>query len=491
MNSAKIFVKGVEVPKNILDQIWSFATSSYLRHEFTDDCDLAHEINLRLEFLLSELKISASRITQTPSILIYPRTSDFVVYRAALHTQIARLKHNFGLDERVIQKAPNLLLSNAKSGETAPSSVNQKMIYFKEVLGLTLADINKTPQLFQYSIEDNGTPNCLPYKKRYFQQKLGFSEHQFHRAPTIFTLDCTENSGSPTSVQSKLKFLASQAQIGEKQVRKVPLLLNLDCDPDSRSPSALINKLQILQNEYGILPRTWQAHPELLLMNCDPASISPTSLCKKIEFFETELGFSAEQFNSFPNILGMDCSRESDNPTAIINKVKFYQDLGLTKEDLRHFPNLLGYDCDPNSTAETSIISKLKVIDQLNIGREILCKMPILFGIPSSKIKIRYLLYKISPLAETGLKAEIFIQNEAKTYARLQYLNNIHYTANKRAVIFPETKFNKIFGHSSDELMHLYPLNEPAIHQLEHLYNSKYRDDVQLDQPEISATHSR
>lgn len=454
-----------------------------------DETQLYNQVIFRINYLMNELGIPASKIPQHGQVITHSATSN-AEFANIFREYGEQLERNFGLSRTILQKCPRLVFVPVDKNNTSPNSINQKINYINEKFGLTADLLNKHPYPLLYSIEDNGSATSLPYKFRYYTQEFDFGKREFCKSPSLLSLDCSNNN-LPTSVPNKAKFLNTYAQIGARQIRNSPVLLNLDCDPNSTSPSALINKIKILKEQYGLNESAWQVFPVLLMLDCNPNSQSPTSVAKKLEFFYNELGFEPAQINSYPNLLGLDCSLNSDNPASIINKVKFYEELGITKADLKKCVNLLGYDCDKNSNKPSAVINKIRVLDEIGLDRAIIKKMPILLGMPTNKIKIRYMLYSISELSKIGLKSSIFIQNEAKTYARIQYLNDINYTTNKQAVIWPEHRFKDFFGTPTSKLMQIYPLNNEAIHNVENEFYQKYDKQIKLTSHEIDSVCQR
>lgn len=485
MDYSRIIVDGQALEIGAAKKIWERAKYSKWGQGVSNDEELRRQLNFRLDYLNKELGIQYKKIGRIGRVITYPAKSneEFIL---AFTQQIEKLEQNFGLHKSVLQKCPEIVFSSMEMEAIEPTSINQKLIYIRENFGLDTYDLNKYPYPLSYSIVDNGSENCLPYKLKYYTEKLGFSKKEFRKSPPILSLNCTADN-SPTSVPNKVNFLREYAGIGEKQLRNLPVLLSLDCDPNSTSPSALINKIKILREEFELGEAAWRSYPVLLMMDCDPTSDSSTSVAHKMRFFKEKLGFDHIQINSYPQLLGMDCSWNSQNPAAIVNKVKFYESIGITTDELKKFVNLLGYDCDPNSTSDSSIVGKIKVFDELGLGKDVIMQMPILLGMPTNKIKIRYMLYKSSPLASIALKPTAFIQNEAKTYARMCYLNEIRYNANKQAVIFPEQRFVDTFGKTSAALMDCYPLDEVAVHRVEADFSNTVGEDIRLNKDELGA----
>ena len=485
MDYSRIMVDGQALEIEAAKKIWERAKYSKWGQGVSDDEELLRQLNFRLDFLNRELGIQYKKMGRIGRVITYPAMSN-KEFEGAFAVQEDKFERNFGLNKSVLHRCPELLFSSADKGAIEPTSINQKLIYIREHFGLTTDDLNKYPYPLNYSIVDNGSGNCLPYKLKYYTEKLGFGKREFRKSPPILSLNCIEDD-SPTCVPNKVKFFREYAGIGEKQLRNSPVLLSLDCDPNSTSPSALINKIKTLREHFGLDKEAWQSYPVLLMMDCDPNSDSPTSVAHKMRFFSEKLGFDSVQINSYPQLLGMDCSEESQNPAAIVNKVKFYENLGITTDDLKKFVNLLGYDCDPNSTSKSSIVSKIEVLDELGLGISIARQMPILLGVPTNKIKMRYMLYKTSPMASIGLKPAIFIQNEAKSYARMCYLDEIGYDANKQAVIFPEHRFVDTFGKTSAALMDCYPFDEEAVHKVEAEFANTVGAEIRLSEEELGA----
>ena len=489
MDYSRIMAGGQPLSTDAAQQIWRLAKHSSWGKTMEDDEQLLCQLNFRLDFLCREINLSHKCLGVFGRVITYPAQTN-EDFEQVFALQVEKFEQNFGLHSNVLLKCPTLLLSSAEKGAMEFDSINQKLFYIRENFGLTVSDINKYPYPLNYSIVDNGSENSLPYKLKYYTEELGFGKKEFRKSPAILSLNCTAGN-SPTSVPNKVKFLRDYTGIGEKQLRNSPILLSMDCDPNSVSPSAIINKIKTLREVFGLNENAWKSYPVLLMMDCDPNSNSPTSVVCKMNFFREKLGFDNIQINAYPQLLGMDCSENSTNPASIINKIKFYQDFGITTDDLKKYVNLLGYDCDPNSKNESSVVGKIKVLDELGLERDIVRQMPILLGMPANKIKIRYMLYKTSALASIGLKSAIFIQNEAKTYARMNYLQDIGYAGNKQAVIFPEHRFVKTFGKTSAMLMDIYPLDETAIHSVEENFTNMVGTDIRLNDSELGAVCQR
>lgn len=486
MDISQISVAGHNIPAEVAQLIWDTARNSNWGRSFDYDGEFVQALNFRLDYLMNDLHFSTNRVVQNTPILVSPAGSnqDYIEH---YNTQIERLEQNFGLGVSSVTKCPILLVLNAYAGANVPGSVSQKITFLQEQCGISHSQIAKYPQLFQYSIEDNGTPNCLPYKMRYLAKELGFGKQQLRKFPQILMLDCSDNSTNPANIKNKIKALQQMAGIGLKQLRSCPNLLGLDCDPNSDSPSAVVNKIVNLQEGFGFDPVAWQISPEILLSDCDPNSTTPTSIAGKMRFLSKELGFTSAQINSYPKIFGMDCSEESTNPAAIINKVRFYESMGIDKSAFLKFTNILGYDCDPNSTSPSAVISKLRVFDELKLDRSLLVQMPIILGVPANKTKIRYMLYNISPMSHLGVRSVMFVQNEAKTYARLMHIRNIDYTESAGAIVFSESDFQRVFGKSSADLINKYPLDKTAVRKVEQEYYDTVGQELKLNKDELDA----
>lgn len=485
MDISQISVAGCDIPSQLAERFFETARNSHWGRSFDDENELISAVNFRLNYLVNNLGIPANRVVHHLSFLVSPAGSS-EEYTRYYDRQAALLEQNFRLGRASIAKSPTILTLSAEADATAPSSIRQKVLYLEEQCGFTHETIVKYPSILQYSIEDNGTPNCLPYKLRYLTKELGFGKRQFHKCPQILMMDCSEGSTNPANIRNKVAAL-EEVGLGQKQFRSCPNLLVLDCDPQSESHFSVQHKIALLGEAFGLSPIAWQQAPEILLSDCDPESTSETSIASKMRFLQRELGFSAAQINSYPQILGMDCSATSNNPAAIINKVHFYESMGVDRSVFLKFTNILGYDCDPNSKEPSAVVNKLRVIDELGIDRSVLTRMPILFGMPSNKIKIRYMLFNISPLAEVGMQSAIFIQNEAKTYARLKHIRATEYSANRGAIAFTESKFQSIFGKNSADLIAEYPLDRSAVRQVEDEYYAQVGQRVQLNKAELDA----
>ncbi len=343
----------------------------------------------------------------------------------------------------------------------------EKIDYIREKFGLSLDQIFHYSHMLTIPIYGQDNPESLEYKFNFYTRAIGATKATFRKNPVLIDLDCSK-SGSPTSVRKKIEYLFSLG-LGMSDIRNAPLILSLDCDPNSTTPTSIRSKIEHLQ-KMGIGKKAYIKYPIILCMDCNPDSKNPTSVAQKMAFLAKEFNFSGTQIDSFPRLLGLDCSYSLENPASLLRKRDFYiNELGLTLESLAKFPHILGYDCDKNSTEETNIPHKIAQAEACGIDLKIFRQMPLILGAPTEAIKVRYMIYKVSGIEKAAPNASIFIQNEQKSYARLQHLRAIKST-NFRAVAFDEPKFNKRIGANSLDLIEKYPLNEEAYAKLEQEY---------------------